>query len=109
MNFRFKIWFAGASLFAVISTSWAQSPVTVLVEKGKSAYRIVIGTNALPSEKYAAEELQQYLKKISGAKLPIVTDDTPATDQEIILGDNAHLQKLGTNYNIAPLGAEGFI
>ncbi|HWW00553.1 MAG TPA: DUF4838 domain-containing protein [Candidatus Acidoferrum sp.] len=85
----------------------ARSAVTI-VNKGQSPYRIVVATNALPSERYAAEELQRYLEKISGAKLPIATDDTRPGSREILLGDNAHLRKLGVKIDFARLGTEGF-
>lgn len=81
----------------------------VLTEKGKSPYRIVIPTNALPSERYAAEELQRYLERISGVKLPVVTDSEPMTDHEILLGDNAHLRRLRLRVDFAQLGTDGFV
>jgi len=56
-----------------------------LVENGQSRYRIVIPANAIASERYAAEELQRYIEKISGAKLPIVTATDKPTDYEIRL------------------------
>jgi hypothetical protein len=65
--------------------------------------------NAIPSESYAAEELQHYLERISGAKLPIVTDNMPTSAHEIILGDNAHLNKLGIQVDFSRLGTEGFL
>jgi hypothetical protein len=80
-----------------------------LVAKGKSRYQIVLATNALPSERYAAEELQQYLQKITGAKLPIVSDQSAATSHEILLGDNQRLQKLGFKSESATLGSDGFV
>ena len=69
-----------------------------LVENGQSRYRIVISANAIASERYAADELQRYLEKISGAKLPIVTDAEKLTDYEILLGDNTR----------APRNPDGF-
>ena len=80
----------------------------ILADKGKSSYQIIISTNALPAERYAAEELQRYLKKISGATLPIATDDQRPTAREIILGDNAHLRSL-IKYDTGALGTEGFL
>lgn len=79
-----------------------------LASQGMSRYRIVVATNALPSEQYAAEELQRYLEKLSGAQLPIVTDSTPVSSGEILLGDNAHTRRLGLNIDFARLGAEDF-
>jgi len=81
----------------------------VLVESGKSEYIIVVAKNAIPSERYAAEELQRYLERISGAKLPIITDDVEIEEREIILGDNEHLRKLNLGIDFSKLGEEGFV
>ena len=70
------------------------SGAAILAERGKSRYRIVVADNAVPSERYAAEELQRYLERLSGAKLPIVSDAESIQSREILLGDNAHLRKL---------------
>lgn len=77
-----------------------------LVYEGKSNYRIVVGANASKSEQHAAEELQKYLKKITGFKIPIVKDKTKASDLEIVVG-RTNREK---DYNIDrdSLGAEGF-
>src|SRR5262249_35110320 len=63
---------------------------------------------AIPSESYAATELQQYLEKITGAKLPIITDAARAGSREILLGDNAHVRKLGLKLAPEKLGTDGF-
>src|SRR6266496_2247695 len=83
--------------------------VTTLVEQGRSRYRIVIPADAIPAERYAAQELQRYLERLSGAKLPIVTDAGPIESREILLGDNAHLQKLKLKINFSKLGTDGFV
>ena len=57
-----------------------------LVENGNSAYVIVRGRNATPAEVTAANELKKYLKKISGAEIAVVTDDTAASEKEIVVG-----------------------
>ena len=61
----------------------------VLAEGGKSEYRIVIAADASPSTQYAAKELQAFLKQISAAELPLVTDREAATGHEIVLGQAA--------------------
>ena len=81
----------------------------VLVDEGKSPYSIIIPLEAIPSERYAAEELQRYLERISGVKLPITTDDHPMTTREILLGDNVHVHRLGLQLDPAKLGPEGFL
>ena len=99
--------------FVVISGCWAVVGNAVagltIASEGKSRYRIVIATNAIPSERYAAEELQRYLEKISGAKLPIITDAEKDDSREILLGDNAHLRKLRKQPDLSQRGTDGFI
>ena len=56
-----------------------------LFRNGKSDYRIVLDRQASPSEKKAAEELQMYIKQISGAELPI-TDDATSRGRRIFVG-----------------------
>ncbi len=80
-----------------------------IVEKGRSRYRIVIAGDAIPSERYAAEELQRYIAYASGATLPIVTDAVPLGDEEIILGDNAHLRAARPDVGAGMLGSEEFV
>jgi hypothetical protein len=92
-------------LFATAASFNAE---VVIAEKGKTQYRIVIPVEAIASERYAAEELQSYLEKISGAKLPIVTDAEPAQAREIVLGNNARLAKLGVKVDWQRLGSDGF-
>lgn len=90
-------------------TTVAGQQQIVLVDEGKSPYSIVIPLEAIPSERYAAEELQRYLERISGVKLPITTDDQPMSSREILLGDNAHVHRLGLQVDPAKLGPEGFL
>lgn len=80
-----------------------------IAENGKSNYSIVVAKEAIPSERYAAEELQLYLEKISGTKLPITTDEDKIKKYEIILGNNEHLRKLNLDIDFSKLGNEGFI
>src|SRR6266542_6289821 len=104
---RRKPWLAVLGLAVVLNASAWAAPT--IAEKGKSRYRLVIAADAIPSERYAAEELQRYLEKISGASLPIVSDAGPMESREILLGDNAHLRRLKVNIDFSRLGAEGFV
>lgn len=52
------------------SRAWAE-PIK-LADNGKSDYVILLGANANVTERFAAEELQRYVERITGAKLPIV-------------------------------------
>src|SRR5258705_7576632 len=90
--------------FFLLTIAFRLEGALVLAEKGKSEYRIVIAGNAPPAERYAAEELQSYLEKISGAKLPIITDAERRTSREILLGDNAHTRKMRMMLQFDKLG-----
>jgi hypothetical protein len=58
----------------------------VLFENDQSPYQIVVAARAIASERYAAEELQRYLERIIGVRLPIITDGDERTAKEIVLG-----------------------
>jgi len=66
----------------------------VLFDKGKTDYVIVVGADASESQRWAAEELQHWLKEVSGADFPVRSDDAPAGKHEIIVGFNRHAQAL---------------
>ncbi|NOS72005.1 MAG: DUF4838 domain-containing protein [Verrucomicrobia bacterium] len=109
-NIRSRNWLASmAAGFLCLSVAFTSKADVTLADKGQSKYRIVVPAAAIPSERYAAEELQRYLEKISGAKLPIVTDAEKPTAREILLGDNTHLAKLRTKVDFAGLGSDGFV
>ncbi|MFA6930911.1 MAG: DUF4838 domain-containing protein [Lentisphaeria bacterium] len=59
---------------------------TSLVQKGKVVGAIVLAENAFPGEKLAAQELQHYFAKITGAKVPI---QATATGNSLIIATAA--------------------
>ena len=74
-KYLFACLFACATLYSEESAAKA-SPLQV-VSDGRSSYRIVISQTASDNERHAAEELRAFLKQISSANIPIVTDDQP--------------------------------
>jgi hypothetical protein len=80
-----------------------------LVAHGSSNYVIVVGREALPSERYAAGELQRFLEAISGVALPIVDDGGEGHTHEILVGDSRRLRALGIDLAAADLGKEGLL
>jgi hypothetical protein len=92
---------AASSPAAVLESA----PNLKLVENGRSAYSIVIAPDASPSERHAAEELQSFLRKMSGAELPIATEARP---RMILVGDSPALRQLNAAIPFADLGDEGF-
>ena len=96
----------GAYLCVLASVSGG-SRVT-LTEDGRSEYRIVIPGAASEPERKAADELRRFLWQVTGAELPIVTDDQPAASHEIVLGDSLRLRQTGVEVDWAKLGDDGF-
>ena len=93
------------ALFFVFTFGAFGANVT-LAQNGKSGYAIVIGTDASPSERHAAEELQNFFEQISGARLPVSTHAGP---RMVLVGDSAPLRALKLDISFRDLGPEGFV
>ena len=61
---------------------------SVLFENGESDYSIVIDKEAPASEQYAAEELQTWIREVSGVTLPIVGLDAGEQGKRLVVGYN---------------------
>ncbi|MDO8587830.1 MAG: DUF4838 domain-containing protein [Armatimonadota bacterium] len=85
----------------------ASASTATLVKNGKSGYTIVLATEASPSEKHAASELQKFIADISGARLPVVGEaDKP--EKMIVVGSCETQRALAPDLNTKALGDEGF-
>ena len=80
---------------------------TTLAAGGKSDYTIVIGPDCSPSERYAAEELQQFIEQISGVRLPVSTES--GAGAMILVGRSAALAALPVDIDFDALGDEGLV
>jgi len=78
----------------------------VLVEDGKVTGCILVEADAPSASQHAARELQLYLERISGAKLPIVAEPAqPTTPVRVALGRTSFAQKQGvTDAGLPPDG-----
>ncbi|MFH1268906.1 MAG: DUF4838 domain-containing protein [Planctomycetota bacterium] len=81
----------------------------VLAEDGRSAYQVVVASDASPSTRHGAEELQMFLRQMTGVELPIVSDAEPVGEREIMLGDSQHLRSLSLEIDFDELGHEGYV
>ncbi|HVN82886.1 MAG TPA: DUF4838 domain-containing protein [Terriglobia bacterium] len=80
----------------------------VLVHDGTSAYTICISQQASPSEKRAARELQRFLEEMSGARLPVVTDDGRPKGPTVFVGRSVLTDRLRIDIPSDRFGPEGF-
>ena len=69
-----------------IDNTTEDSQMIYLADDKQTKYVIVYRKDHSLSEQTAVEELQKYLNMITGAEFPIVTDDTPKADHEIVVG-----------------------
>ena len=75
-------------LLAVVALARGSRAGTLdLAVRGRAPeYAIVRAADASPSVKYAAEELRDFTERMTGVRLPIVTDEGPLPPKAIVLG-----------------------
>ena len=85
---------------------YAASSPLVLAQQGRSNFTILHAADAPDSVRKAALELQDYIEKSTGAKLPIVSGEARAHLPVIALGETMATRAAGINISEVPL--EGF-
>ena len=80
-----------------------------IVENGKSDFAIVTADGADECILTAVEELQTYVEKISGAKLPHVAESALENGQKAIVLGEMELEKKITAVDRKAIGADGFL
>ncbi|MFM8290766.1 MAG: DUF4838 domain-containing protein [Planctomycetia bacterium] len=80
-----------------------------LAEEGRSDYTIVVAKDAAAPVRFAAEELQKYLRQITGVRLPIVPDGTG--DAALCVGESASLAAEFDRLraDLRPRGDDGYL
>jgi hypothetical protein len=86
--------------FCLANEQYKDSNVTdsntfLMVRNNKPESTIVIAKEPTPSAQLSALELQYHIYKITGAMLPIVTDDTKVDGRRILVGESAMTRELG--------------
>lgn len=97
----------------VLLAAWLPASAVTLVKDGKPVATIVISKAAFDAKPFkpavgiagepngkvrlAAEDLQRYVEKITGAKLEIVSDDQPTKGAVVLVGASAKTEPLKLN------------
>jgi len=93
---RWLVGFLGLAFWCLGgSASAAAGGEVVLVRDGEPAATIVLAKNPTRSAQLAAAEFNHYIKKISGAELPVVYDDTKVTGNIVLIGESRLTRTLG--------------
>ncbi len=94
---------------ALMGASALHAEAATLVDGGKSDYQIVLSGEASPSEQWAAEELVEHLRKMTGATLPVRDDDGAVPARAILIGDGKGVRSLGVQIDLDSLGDDGYV
>jgi len=76
-----------------------------LVDEGKAYAEIIISESPARSTRLAAAELQAYVAKNSGARLPIRAEPSADVPVQIYVGESPHAAKLGVTADRLEHGA----
>ncbi len=90
-----------------VLSRWCLAADVALVEDGRSAYVIAVSEKASESEKFAAEELQSHIEKISGAKLPVVSQPPAPGAKAVLLGADLYPGRDAPDWKA--MGDDGFL
>ena len=88
-----------------IAPAAAHAADPFLVENGESRAEIIIAESPARSTRLAAAELQTYVAKISGARLPIRAEPSADVPVQIYVGESPHAAKLGNTADRLQHGA----
>lgn len=101
----------GLSMVAFFVLAGRAEPMLDLAVRGQpAAYTIVTRAQPSPVEEYAAEELQTFVEKTTGVKLPRQTDTQPLPARAIFVGEGARAKAVLNDAAFDPkaLGEDGF-
>ena len=93
-----------AVIGGLVSTLHARQPKGLNLAK-MQGWDIVLAEDAIPSEKYAAEEFQEFFKQASGVKLPIV-DKINRLDRHIFVGPSMAMRSSNVGFSTDKFGEE---
>jgi hypothetical protein len=84
-------------VIAILSASGVQPSVgdTYIVENGEPRAEIIIAEKPARTTRLAAQELQNYVERISGAKLGIVTKQSGQVPVSVYVGRSVYTDQLG--------------
>jgi Domain of unknown function (DUF4838) len=89
-----------AAIFVLFLAAHPQAPAAILVEKGQPRAVIIVPEKTSPVVGNAARVLRDHIKQMSGAELPIRTENritgSPSQDQAwVLVGEGKLTEKLG--------------
>ena len=93
----------------LLASGSAHADGLTITADGSSEFAILLAADAIPAEKFAAEELASHIERMSGAKLTIVNDEGTLPKHAILLGRPRQLSDLGVQLDWSELDEEGYL
>ena len=109
MRASYKLIFVFQVIAFLFLSSCSQTNTLILVKDGASDYQLVISDTANQQLLDAAILLTDYLHKVSGCKMPVVTDASQPKENEILFGKSTRVSGLKDFEWKDTLGNDGFI
>lgn len=81
----------------------------VLAERGKARATIVVGADAVDSEKFAANELADYLKQITGADFTVKDSPVGVSGTKIYVGQTRLVKRLLPDFSWSEVNGDGIV
>ena len=87
-----------------VTTTWAEPPVGINLA-AMQGWDVVVADDAIPSERHAAEEFQQFFAQAAGINLPIVTQVNRA-NHHVFIGPSETLRSSKIGFEVNNFGEE---
>ena len=101
-------WLA-ASFGVFLLVAAVQAKPAVIVHKGRSSYVIVTPDDETPAVNYAARELQDFVRQMTGVELPVLAEKKAGRKPAFLLGPCRRSAKAGLVEQARSLQADGVL
>ncbi len=88
--------------FSVVCAAAAPTTSFVITRDGEPQATIIVAKEPTVAAEFAAAELQEHVRLITGAALPIVSEETPVKGRRILVGESAASRALNLGPPLKP-------
>lgn len=96
-------------LMLMLIPAFCNADSIMLAKSGKAKATIIVGQDATAPEKYAADELANYLKQITGAEFNKSTDPSAVSGTKIFIGQTAMVKAMLPDFDWSSVKGDGII
>jgi len=89
-------------ILSIVVVGGSAASALTLVRDGKPAATIILGEKPNRAAQFAAYELQWHVQQMTGATLPIVHENEPASGVRVLVGDSEATRHLDSTTRNSP-------